>query len=78
MPNGTAFDGVRQIGGRYRDRTDSDLMKRMGVWVENLSLPAVLNECMLQSWAGAIRLFPNTKNLERGASTACVPNARFW
>jgi hypothetical protein len=36
---------------------------RMGVWTENLSLPAVINECMLQSYSGAIRLFPNTQNL---------------
>jgi alpha-L-fucosidase 2 len=35
----------------------------MGVWTENLSLPAVLNECMMQSYSGAIRLFPNTQNL---------------
>lgn len=63
LPNGTAFDRVRQIGGRYRDTTDFDYMERMGIWVENLALPAVLNECMLQSWTGVIRLFPNTRNL---------------
>ena len=38
-------------------------MMRMGIWTENLSLPVVLNECMLQSYAGVIRLFPNTHNL---------------
>jgi hypothetical protein len=38
-------------------------MMRMGVWTENLSLPAVLNECLLQSYSGTLRLFPNTKNL---------------
>jgi hypothetical protein len=37
----------------------------MGVWTENLSLPAVLNECMLQSYTGVIRLFPNTRGLGR-------------
>jgi alpha-L-fucosidase 2 len=36
---------------------------RMGVWTENLSLPAVLNECLLQSHDGVIRLFPNTLHL---------------
>jgi hypothetical protein len=36
---------------------------RMGVWTENLSLPAVLNECLLQSYSGVMRLFPNTTNL---------------
>ena len=40
-------------------------MMRMGVWTENLSLPAVLNECMMQSYSGVIRLFPNTKGLGR-------------
>jgi len=29
-----------------------------------VQLDAVLNECMLQSYAGVIRLFPNTTNLE--------------
>jgi hypothetical protein len=38
-------------------------MMRMGVWTENLSLPAVLNECMLQSYSGTLRIFPNTQNL---------------
>jgi len=38
-------------------------MMPMGVWIENLSLPAVLNECMMQSYTGTIRLFPNTQNL---------------
>ena len=63
LPNGAANDRVRQIGGRYRDWTSFDFMMRMGIWTENLSLPAVLNECMLQSCAGVIRLFPNTTNL---------------
>ncbi|MCP5118294.1 MAG: hypothetical protein GY953_46365, partial [bacterium] len=63
LPNGIANDRVRQIGGRYSDRTNYDYMMRMGVWTENLALPAVLNECLLQSHAGVIRLFPNTKNL---------------
>ena len=63
LPSGVAQDRVRQIGGRYRDSTDFDFMMRMGVWTENLSLPAVLNECLLQSYAGVIRLFPNTNGL---------------
>ncbi len=33
------------------------------MWTENLSLPAVLNECMLQSYDGVIRPFPNATNL---------------
>src|SRR5438270_8031137 len=63
MPNGIVQDRVRQVGGRYKDSTDFDFMMRMGVWTENLSLPAVLNECLLQSYSGTLRLFPNTKNL---------------
>jgi hypothetical protein len=63
LPNGVANDRVRQTGGRYSDSTDFDFMMRMGVWTENLSLPAVLNECMLQSYTGVLRLFANTRNL---------------
>lgn len=65
LPNGVANDRTRQIGGRYRDETDPDFMMRMGVWTENLSLPAVLNECLMQSYSGVIRLFPNTSGLGR-------------
>jgi hypothetical protein len=63
LPNGVANDRVRQIGGRYDDSTDFDFMIHMGFWTENFSLPAVLNECMMQSYTGTIYLFPNTKNL---------------
>ncbi len=63
LPNGVCNDRVRQAGGRYSDGTDFDFMMRMGVWTENLSLPAVLNECMLQSYSGVIRLFPNAQGL---------------
>jgi hypothetical protein len=63
LPNGVAYDRVRQIDGRYSDRTNFDFMMRMGVWTENLSLPAVLNECLMQSYTGVIRLFPNTHKL---------------
>src|SRR5579883_268346 len=63
LPNGIVNDRVRQIDGRYRDSTDYDFMMRMGVWTENLSLPAVVNECLLQSYTGTLRLFPNTQNL---------------
>ena len=63
LPNGVANDRVRQVDGRYDDATDFDFMMRMGVWTENLSLPAVLNECLLQSYTGVIRLFPNTNKL---------------
>jgi S1-C subfamily serine protease len=38
-------------------------MLPMGVWTENLALPAVINECMMQSYTGVLLLFPNTQNL---------------
>ena len=63
MPDGIVQDRVRQVGGRYKDSTDFDFMMRMGIWTENFSLPAVLNECMLQSYSGTLRIFPNTQNL---------------
>ncbi len=50
LSNGIANDRCRQSGGRYRDESNFDFRMRMGVWTENLSLPAVLNECMLQSY----------------------------
>jgi hypothetical protein len=62
-PLGMANDRLRQTGGRYRDDTNYDYMMRMGVWTENLSLPCVLNECLLQSYDGILHLFPNTTNL---------------
>jgi alpha-L-fucosidase 2 len=65
LPNGAAGDRVRQVGGRYNDSTSFDFMMRMGIWTENLALPAVLNECLLQSYTGVLRLFPNTENLGR-------------
>lgn len=59
MPNGTHSDMVLQAGGRYHDEMDYGFMARMGIWFENFSLPAVINECMLQSYTGTLRLFPN-------------------
>ena len=59
MPNGTCTDMALQIHGRYGDGLPFDFMARMGVWFENFALPVVVNECLLQSYAGAIRLFPN-------------------
>jgi alpha-L-fucosidase 2 len=31
----------------------------MGIWFENFALPVVVNECLLQSYSGTLRLFPN-------------------
>jgi hypothetical protein len=62
-----ANDRLRQTGGRYRDETDYDFMMRMGVWTENLSLPAIINECLMQSHDGVIRLFANPTNLGKAS-----------
>ena len=59
MPNGTASDMVMQVHGRYKDRTNYAFMAHMGVWFENFALPVVINECLMQSYNGTIRLFPN-------------------
>ncbi len=59
LPNGTATDKVLQVHGRYSDGTKFDYMGKMGIWFENFGLPAVINECLLQSYNGTLRLFPN-------------------
>jgi len=59
QPNGACTDRLMQVGGRYRDTTDFDYMSRMGIWIENFAIPAVVNECLMQSYRGEIRLFPN-------------------
>lgn len=63
LSDGVSNDRVRESGGRYSLSTDFDFMMRMGLWCENFALPVVINECMLQSYTGTIRLFPNTFNL---------------
>jgi hypothetical protein len=59
LPNGTYTDMVLQTLGRYSDTTPFDFMARMGIWFENFALPAPINECLLQSWDGTLRFFPN-------------------
>jgi alpha-L-fucosidase 2 len=59
LPNGTASDRVMQVHGRYSDLTDYGFMDGMGIWFENFALPAVVNECLVQSYDGTIRFFPN-------------------
>lgn len=59
LPNQTVTDAVLQVGGRYSDATDYMYMGGMGIWFENFALPAVVNECLMQSYDGVIRLFPN-------------------
>jgi hypothetical protein len=59
LPNGTASDRAIQVHGRYNDFGNYGFMDHMGVWFENFALPAVINECLMQSYKGTIRLFPN-------------------
>jgi hypothetical protein len=59
LPNGTASDRAMQVHGRYADQGDYGFMDKMGVWFENFALPVVINECLMQSYNGTIRLFPN-------------------
>lgn len=62
LPSGAATDMVLQVHGRYNDELPFDFMARMGIWFENFALPVVINECLLQSYNGTIRLFPNWPN----------------
>jgi hypothetical protein len=59
LPNGTAADMCMQGGGRYDDGGGFDFMAHMGMWFENFALPLVINECLMQSYDGTIRLYPN-------------------
>jgi alpha-L-fucosidase 2 len=59
LPNGTASDRAMQVHGRYGDETPYGFMDKMGVWFENFGLPVVINECLMQSYNGTIRFFPN-------------------
>jgi hypothetical protein len=59
LPNGACNDMVLQAHGRYRDSIPYDFMRYMGIWFENLALPVVINECLLQSYNGTLRFFPN-------------------
>jgi alpha-L-fucosidase 2 len=67
LPNGTCTDKLLESGGRYSDTTPFDYMQPMGIWFENFALPAVINECLLQSYNGIMRLFPNWP-AEKGAA----------
>ena len=59
MPNGATSDKVMQVHGRYSDTTPYGFMDKLGIWFENFGLPVVVNECLMQSYDGTIRLFPN-------------------
>ncbi|MBQ1862943.1 MAG: hypothetical protein II149_05455 [Clostridia bacterium] len=59
MRNETASDRVTLTGGRYSFNIDFDFMSRMGIWVENFSLHAVVAECLIRGHRDVIELFPN-------------------
>jgi hypothetical protein len=59
IENGTSTDLSLQAKGRYTDHTNFKFMEEMGIWFENFGLPAVINECLMQSYNGIIRMFPN-------------------
>lgn len=59
LPNETATDRVTLSGGRYYDDVSCDFMSRMGIWVENFSLYAVINECLIWGHREEVELFPN-------------------
>jgi alpha-L-fucosidase 2 len=59
LPNGTCTDKLLESGGRYSDTTSFEYMGQMGIWFENFALPVVINECLMQSYNGIIRFFPN-------------------
>jgi alpha-L-fucosidase 2 len=67
LPNGTCANMVMESRGRYHDTTDRDWMAKAGIWFENFSLPAVINECLMQSVGGVVRLFPNWPMEKRAA-----------
>lgn len=61
MPNGSCTDKNLQSGGRFgfSKTREYDWMATFGIWFENFALPVVINECLLQSYHGELRLFPN-------------------
>ena len=67
LPNQTVTDRVTLSGGRYWDNIDCDFMSFMGIWVENFSLHAVVNECLLWGHTDVAVLFPNW-DLNKAAS----------
>ena len=59
LPNEYANLRATLTGGRYGDTFGMDFMMRMGLFTENLSLYAVVNECLIWGHTDTIVLFPN-------------------
>ncbi len=73
MPDGTFTDLFLAAGGRIEYDSAYDLVKLYGVWIENFSVPVVINECLLQSYTGELRFFPNWN---AGNGNACFQTLR--
>ena len=58
LPNETATDRASQSGGRYAPTKELDFMSRMGIWIENFSLYAVIDECLIHGHTDVTVLFP--------------------
>lgn len=59
LPNGSFTNMILQVGGRYPEGFPFAWMENMGIWTENFAVPFVINECLLQSYHGELRFFPN-------------------
>lgn len=77
MPNEAATDRATLSGGRYYDDVSMDFMSRMGIWVENFSLYAVVNECLLWGHTDVKELFPNWDKQVPAAFTSLRTTGAF-
>lgn len=76
-PNGALADMVLQVHGRYNDATAFEFMEAKGIWVENFAITSVVNEMMLQSYSGTIRLFPNMGDIEEASFVSLRARGAF-
>ena len=67
LPNGSFTDMIMQVGGRYPEGFPFAWMESMGIWSENFAVPFVINECLLQSYKGELRFFPNWSSKQGSA-----------
>ena len=77
LPNETVTDRVTLSGGRYSDQMHFDFMSHMGIWVENFSLYAVVNEALLWGHTDVIELFPNWDKNNAAAFTSLRTKGAF-
>jgi len=77
LPNGSCTDMVMHAGGRYGNLTEFNFMQDLGIWVENFALSGVITECLMQSWDGTIRLFPNWDTTQPASFTQLRAKGAF-